>query len=54
MYWVKIIAKGSKIEEYKDGDLVIFSKWNGLELNIDSKKYFLIKEDEIKGKITLN
>ncbi len=37
--------------DVKEGDVVIFSKYAGTEVEIDDKKYLIMREDEILGVI---
>jgi len=31
----------------KEGDIVVFAKWGGTELNINDKNYLIVKEDDV-------
>ena len=33
----------------KEGDIVLFSKWSGTEVNIDSEELLVVKESDIMG-----
>jgi chaperonin GroES len=33
----------------KEGDLVLFSKWSGTEVNIDNEELLVVKESDIMG-----
>lgn len=33
----------------KDGDLVLFSKWSGSEINVDGEELLVVKESDILG-----
>lgn len=33
----------------KEGDIVIFSKWGGTEINIEGKEYLILKESDLLG-----
>jgi len=53
---VVAVGPGRKTEEgkvipldVKEGDIVIFSKYAGTEVEIDDKKYLIMREDEILG-----
>ena len=35
--------------DVKVGDLVLFGKWSGTEVKIDSKEYSIMKESDIMG-----
>jgi len=37
--------------EVKKGDKIMFTKWCGNEIKLNGKKYLLMKESEILGKI---
>ncbi|HNQ91487.1 MAG TPA: co-chaperone GroES [Alphaproteobacteria bacterium] len=37
--------------DVKEGDLVLFSKWSGTEVNIDGKEMLVMKESDIMGVI---
>ena len=40
--------KGDRMEmDVKKGDRVLFGKYSGNEINIEDKKYLVVKEDEI-------
>ena len=40
----KLIALDAKV-----GDVVLFSKWGGSEINIRNKEYIIVKEEDILG-----
>ena len=53
---VVAIGPGAKTEEgklipmdVKVGDIVLFGKWSGTEVKIDSKEYSIMKETDIMG-----
>ena len=53
---VVAIGPGAKTEEgklipmdVKVGDIVLFGKWSGTEVNIDNKEYSIMKESDIMG-----
>jgi len=55
---VVAVGPGRKTEDgkvipmdVKEGDVVIFSKYAGTEVEIDDKKYLIMREDEILGVI---
>jgi len=35
--------------DVKVGDIVLFGKWSGTEVKIDSKEYSIMKESDIMG-----
>lgn len=35
----------------KTGDKVLFTKWSGIEIDLDNEKFVLIKKSDILGKI---
>ena len=40
--------KGNKIAlDVKEGDIVLFAKWGGTEINHDGKDYLIMKEGDI-------
>lgn len=52
------IGSGSRDEagklvplDVKEGDVVLFSKWSGTEVNIDGKEMLVMKESDIMGVI---
>jgi chaperonin GroES len=55
---VVAVGKGSRNEkgelvdlEVKVGDVVLFGKWAGTEVEIDSKKLMIMKESDVMGVI---
>ena len=53
---VVAVGPGSKSEDgkispmdVKIGDIVLFGKWSGTEVKIDSKEYSIMKESDIMG-----
>lgn len=48
----RLNEKGVRVSfEVKVGDKVLTSKYGGTEVNIDDKKYMLLREDDILGVI---
>ncbi|MFA7276300.1 MAG: co-chaperone GroES [Pseudobdellovibrionaceae bacterium] len=56
----KVIAVGSGSRDesgkvvpldVKEGDVVLFSKWSGTEVNMDGKELLVMKESDIMGVI---
>ncbi|MCI4626922.1 MAG: co-chaperone GroES [Candidatus Magnetoovum sp. WYHC-5] len=45
----KVEAVGSEVKEVKVGDDVLFDKYSGSKVNIDSVDYLIIKEEDILG-----
>lgn len=54
----KVIAVGKGIRdesgklvplEVKENDLVVFGKWAGTEVKVDSKAFLIIKESDVMG-----
>ena len=53
---VVAVGSGSRSEDgkivpmdVKVGDIVLFGKWSGTEVKIDSKEYSIMKESDIMG-----
>ena len=53
---VVAVGSGARTEDgkitpmdVKVGDIVIFGKWSGTEVKIDSKEYSIMKESDIMG-----
>ncbi len=45
----EILDIGPLITGLKVGDLVLFGKYSGVEVNMDGEKYVLLREEEIYG-----
>ncbi len=45
----EVVAVSSEISELKCGDNVIFGKYSGNEITLDSEKYLVIESDDIFG-----
>jgi len=54
----EVVAVGTGIKDengklqplaVKDGDLVLFSKWSGSEINVDGEELLVVKESDILG-----
>ena len=46
---VKYVTAGMNPMDVKVGDKVLFGKWSGTEIKIDSKEYSIMKESDIMG-----
>ena len=46
-----VVAVGPKVSEYGEGDEVMYSKYAGIELNLDGGTHMCLREDEILFKI---
>ena len=42
-------AVGSEVKEVKVGTTILFDKYSGSKVNIDSNEYLIIKEEDILG-----
>jgi len=46
----KLLENGTRIEpDVKEGDRVLFGKYAGTEVKLDSEEYLIMREDEILG-----
>ncbi len=45
----KIEAIGSEVKNVKVGDTVLFDKYSGSKITIDSQEYLILKEEDILG-----
>jgi chaperonin GroES len=45
----KIEAIGSEVKNVKVGETVLFDKYSGSKVTIDSQEYLIIKEEDILG-----
>ena len=45
----KIEAVGSEVKDVKVGDTVLFDKYSGSKITIDSSEYLILKEEDILG-----
>ncbi|CUV65748.1 chaperone Hsp10, Cpn10 chaperonin GroES, small subunit of GroESL [Sulfurovum sp. enrichment culture clone C5] len=45
----KAIAVGPDAEGIKEGDVVVFAKYSGTEITVDSKEYLILSSDDILG-----
>ena len=43
----KVLAIGKEVKEVKKGDIVLFEKYVGQELNVGTKQYLMFKEEYI-------
>lgn len=40
---------GSEVKAVKVGDLILFDKYSGTKINVDSTDYLILKEEDILG-----
>ncbi len=45
----KIEAIGSEVKDVKVGDIILFDKYSGSKITIDSSDYLILKEEDILG-----
>ncbi|HXN05797.1 MAG TPA: co-chaperone GroES [Nitrospiria bacterium] len=45
----KIEAIGAEVKGVKAGDTILFDKYSGSKINIDSVEYLILKEEDILG-----
>jgi len=45
----KVVAIGSKVEDVKVGDIVVFEQYRGSELKIDGKDYIILNIENVMG-----
>jgi chaperonin GroES len=46
----RILENGTKIPlEVKEGDHVLFGKFSGTEIKVDSEEYLIVREDDVLG-----
>jgi chaperonin GroES len=46
----RILENGTKISlEVKEGDHVLFGKFSGTEIKVDSEEYLIVREDDVLG-----
>ncbi len=45
----KIEAIGSEVKNVKVGDTILFDKYSGSKITIDSQEYLILKEEDILG-----
>lgn len=45
----KVVAVGSKIEDVKIGDVVVFEQYRGTEIKIDGKDYLVLNLENVIG-----
>jgi len=43
----KVISCGSRVHEVKEGDMILYSKFAGTEVEVAGVKYLLINEAEV-------
>jgi len=44
-----VIAIGSDVEEINVGDTIVFGKYSGTEITIDSKEYLIMEQSDALG-----
>jgi len=47
----KVIAASAEVDEVKEGDTVVFTKYAGAEVALDDKKYLVLNTEDILGVI---
>ncbi|MDD3480685.1 MAG: co-chaperone GroES [Patescibacteria group bacterium] len=47
----EVIAVGKDVKEVKKGDKVLFSKFAGTEVKVNSEEYLVVKEEDILATI---
>ncbi|RXJ86798.1 co-chaperone GroES [Arcobacter sp. CECT 8985] len=45
----KVLAIGSKVEDVKVGDTVVFEQFRGTELNLEGEEYLVLNVENIIG-----
>ncbi len=45
----KVIAVGSKVEDIKVGDVVVFEQYRGSEIKLEGKDYLILNLENIMG-----
>jgi chaperonin GroES len=45
----KIEAIGNEVKNVKIGDVILFDKYSGSKITIDSQEYLILKEEDILG-----
>ena len=55
---VKAVGAGKRLDggkrakpDVKKGDIVLFGKYSGTDVNVDGKEYKIVRESEILGKL---
>ena len=43
----KVLAIGNKVKDVKIGDIILFDKFVGTEINVEDKQYLIFKEEYI-------
>lgn len=46
-----VVACGPKVKDYAEGEYVMYSKYAGIELDLDGGTHMCLREDEILFKI---
>lgn len=44
-----VVAVGGKVRTFSKGDSVLFDRYSGTKLTVESVEYLLIKEDDVLG-----
>ena len=45
----KVLAIGNDVEDVKVDDIVVFGKYSGTEITLDSKEYLILEVSDILG-----
>lgn len=45
----KVIAIGGDVREIQPGDIILFGKYSGSEVEVDGINYLIFKEDDVLG-----
>ena len=45
----KVVAIGSEVEEINVGDTIVFGKYAGNEITLDSKEYLIMEQSDALG-----
>lgn len=45
----KVVAVGTKVEDIKVGDLIVFEQYRGAELKLEGKEYLVLNIENIIG-----
>jgi chaperonin GroES len=45
----EIKAIGNEVKNVKNGDIILFDKYSGSKITIDSQEYLILKEEDILG-----
>lgn len=47
----KVLATGKDCKEIKDGDRIVVREYSTTDVKVDSKKYFIVKEEDVLAKL---